>query len=183
MLLRKNTITGCEGFLCAQKQLLCRILVKVIPHSVSLISSSEEGGGGNRISEDQIKSYLDEALGEGPRPLWGLPGGWGDYCASRSDAGQAHDMYTNHPPKNGLAACIAPCGAKQLLLFICSIAHEQQLCVKLCALPLHNTGGCLGLEHLQQELSHIPFCHHSSGPATLHDCRQQTTVSDHTLKE
>ncbi|KAL0054150.1 hypothetical protein WJX82_004523 [Trebouxia sp. C0006] len=61
---------------------LVRILVKVIPHSVSLISSSEEGGGGNRISEDQIKSYLDEALGEGPRPLWGLPGGWGDYCST-----------------------------------------------------------------------------------------------------
>ncbi|DBA99084.1 TPA: hypothetical protein ACH3X1_014218 [Trebouxia sp. C0004] len=60
---------------------LVRILVKVIPHSVALISSSEEGGGGNRISEDQIKSYLDEALGEAPRPLWGLPRGWGDYCA------------------------------------------------------------------------------------------------------
>ena len=60
----------------------CRILVKVIPHSVALISSSEEGGGGNRISEDQIKSYLENALGEAPRPIWGLPNGWGDYCSS-----------------------------------------------------------------------------------------------------
>ena len=55
----------------------------MIPHSVALISSSEEGGGGNRISEDQIKSYLDNALGEAPRPAWGLPGGWGDYCSSK----------------------------------------------------------------------------------------------------
>ncbi len=165
MLLHKVIITGCEGLnVSAQKQLSCRILVKVIPHSVALISSSEEGGGGNRISEDQIKSYLDEALGEGPRPLWGLPGGWGDYCASRSNAGQAHNIYMNHPPKNGLAACIAPCRAMLLLLFICSNAHQQQQSVKLCALPLHNTGGCLGLEHLQQDLCHIPFCHHSSGP-------------------
>jgi hypothetical protein len=186
MLLREDTITECEGFLCAQKQLSCRILVKVIPHSVSLISSSEEGGGGNRISEDQIKSYLDEALGEGPRPLWGLPGGWGDYCSSKSNAGHAHNIYISHPSKNGLAACIAPCRAKLLLLCICSnaqqqqqsvklcahqrqqsvklCAHQRQQSVKLCALPLHNTGGCLGLEHLQQELSHNPFCHHSSGP-------------------
>ena len=76
--------------LCTQKQLSCRILVKVIPHSVALISSSEEGGGGNRISEDQIKSYLDGALGEAPRPLWGLPGGWGDYCASRPPSLRKH---------------------------------------------------------------------------------------------
>ena len=55
----------------------------MIPHSVALISSSEEGGGGNRISEDQIKSYLDNALGDAPRPAWGLPGGWGDYCSSK----------------------------------------------------------------------------------------------------
>lgn len=61
---------------------MCRILVKVIPHSVALISSSEEGGGGNRISEEQIKSYLDNALGDAPRPMWGLPGGWGDYCST-----------------------------------------------------------------------------------------------------
>lgn len=60
----------------------CRILVKVVPHSVALISSSEEGGGGNRISEDQIKSYLENALGEAPRPTWGLPNGWGEYCSS-----------------------------------------------------------------------------------------------------
>ena len=62
-------------------QYTCRILVKVIPHSVALISSSEEGGGGNRISEDQIKSYLENALGDAPKPVWGVPGGWGEYCA------------------------------------------------------------------------------------------------------
>lgn len=67
------------------RQVTCRILVKVIPHSVALISSSEEGGGGNRISEDQIKSYLENALGDAPKPVWGLPGGWGEYCT-----GDAH---------------------------------------------------------------------------------------------
>ncbi len=104
VLLHTVIITGCEGLnVSAQKQLFCRILVKVIPHSVSLISSSEEGGGGNRISEDQIKSYLDEALGEGPRPMWGLPGGWGDYCASKSNE-QAHDVYINHPTKEWIGS-------------------------------------------------------------------------------
>lgn len=111
----KTPLQSVKAFCVVQKQLSCRILVKVIPHSVSLISSSEEGGGGNRISEDQIKSYLDEALGEGPRPLWGLPGGWGDYCSSKSNAGHAHNIYISHPSKNGLAACIAPCRAKLLL--------------------------------------------------------------------
>lgn len=73
----------------SMQQIHCRILVKVIPHSVALISSSEEGGGGNRISEDQIKSYLENALGDAPKPVWGLPGGWGEYCAGN---GSLHVM-------------------------------------------------------------------------------------------
>lgn len=32
-----------------------RILVKVIPQSMHLVSAGPEGGGNNRISEDQIK--------------------------------------------------------------------------------------------------------------------------------
>ena len=40
-----------------------------------------EGGGGNRISEEQIKAYLDATLGEAPRPSWGVPQGWGAYLA------------------------------------------------------------------------------------------------------
>ncbi|KAK9842895.1 hypothetical protein WJX74_004055 [Apatococcus lobatus] len=60
---------------------LVRILVKLIPHSVDHIATSEEGGGGNRISEEQIKVYLDSTLGDAPRPAWGIPNGWGDYVA------------------------------------------------------------------------------------------------------
>ena len=61
-----------------------RILVKIIPHSMAYISTAEEGGGGNRISEEQIKSYLENTLGEAPRPVWGCPGGWGDYLCGAS---------------------------------------------------------------------------------------------------
>ncbi|KAK9820348.1 hypothetical protein WJX72_009310 [[Myrmecia] bisecta] len=60
---------------------LVRILVKIIPHSVGFIATSDEGGGGNRISEEQIKHYLDYTLGEAPRPAWGVPGGWGEYMS------------------------------------------------------------------------------------------------------
>jgi hypothetical protein len=54
--------------------------VQVIPHSISYVSL-EEGGGGNRISEEQIKSYLTNVLGEAPKPEWGVPGGWGTYLS------------------------------------------------------------------------------------------------------
>lgn len=60
---------------------LVRILVKIIPQSVKFISIADEGGGGNRISEDQIKSYLDNTMGDAPRPQWGVPQGWGKYLA------------------------------------------------------------------------------------------------------
>ncbi|KAG7672848.1 hypothetical protein Ndes2526B_g08322 [Nannochloris sp. 'desiccata'] len=61
---------------------LIRILVKIFPHSINLISNTEEAGGGNRISEDQIKSYLEAALGEAPQPAWGVPtSGWNGYLA------------------------------------------------------------------------------------------------------
>jgi len=55
--------------------------VKVIPHSNSNIRACDEGGGGNRISEDQIKHYLQSTLGSAPRPTWGVPDGWGSYLA------------------------------------------------------------------------------------------------------
>jgi hypothetical protein len=60
---------------------LIRILVKVMPQSVALVSNTDEQGGGNRISEEQIKSYLDRALGDAPRPAWGVPAGWHVYLA------------------------------------------------------------------------------------------------------
>ena len=64
-----------------------RILVKIIPHSMAYISTAEEGGGGNRISEEQIKSYLENTLGEAPRPAWGCPGGWGAYISGALQPG------------------------------------------------------------------------------------------------
>lgn len=60
---------------------LVRILVKIIPHSIAYLAVSDEGGGGNRISEDQIKNFLDKTLGEAPRPAWGVPNGWGYYLS------------------------------------------------------------------------------------------------------
>ena len=60
---------------------LVRILVKIIPHSIGFLASAEEGGGGNRISEERIKFFLDSTLGEAPRPTWGVPGGWGEYLS------------------------------------------------------------------------------------------------------
>lgn len=60
---------------------LIRILVKVFPHSAQLIGNTDEAGGGNRISEEQIKNYLERAMGEAPRPGWGVPTGWYGYLA------------------------------------------------------------------------------------------------------
>lgn len=61
---------------------LVRILLKLLPHSIGQIGIGEEAGGGNRISEEQIKGYLDTTLGEAPRPMWGVPGGWNSYVAT-----------------------------------------------------------------------------------------------------
>mmetsp|Transcript_6450 Transcript_6450/g.11628 ORF Transcript_6450/g.11628 Transcript_6450/m.11628 type:complete len:351 (-) Transcript_6450:561-1613(-) len=59
---------------------LVRILVKIVPQSLPHLATTEDGGG-NRISEEQIKYYLDKTLGHAPRPDWGLPRGWGQYLA------------------------------------------------------------------------------------------------------
>ncbi|RMZ57724.1 hypothetical protein APUTEX25_000567, partial [Auxenochlorella protothecoides] len=61
---------------------LVRILVKLLPQSVGHIGASDEAGGGNRISEEQIKHYLDATLGAAPRPTWGVPTGWYGYVAT-----------------------------------------------------------------------------------------------------
>ena len=61
--------------------------MQVIPHSVTFIGGADEGGGGNRISEEQIKNYLDTILGEAPRPDWGVPQGWGAYISGKQSAG------------------------------------------------------------------------------------------------
>ena len=62
-------------------QVHCRILVKIIPQSSKNVRNCEEGGGGNRISEDQIKHYLSATLGDAPQPKWGVPEGWSGYLA------------------------------------------------------------------------------------------------------
>lgn len=60
---------------------LVRILVKLLPQSIGHIGANEEAGGGNRISEEQIKNYLEKTLGDAPRPNWGVPNGWYSYVA------------------------------------------------------------------------------------------------------
>lgn len=57
---------------------LVRILVKLIPHSKQYY---DDDGGGNRISEEKIKRYLEATLGEAPRPEWGVPNGWELYLS------------------------------------------------------------------------------------------------------
>ena len=75
--------------------LCCRILVKVIPQSINNIKSCDESGGGNRISEDQIKHYLTFTLGDAPQPRWGVPNGWGSYLAGET-------MPRQNPPLQSL---------------------------------------------------------------------------------
>ena len=61
---------------------LVRILVKLLPRSAHNMPCNETAGGGNRMSEEQIKEYLRNTLGsECPQPKWGLPNGWGMYLA------------------------------------------------------------------------------------------------------
>ena len=54
---------------------------------MAFIGGADEGGGGNRISEEQIKNYLDSILGEAPRPDWGVPQGWGAYISGAQPPG------------------------------------------------------------------------------------------------
>jgi hypothetical protein len=56
-------------------------LLQLLPQSIGLVAAGDEIGGGNRISEEQIKSYLDRTLGQAPRPAWGMPYGWNAYLA------------------------------------------------------------------------------------------------------
>ena len=59
---------------------LVRILVKLMPRFLPKLPSGEPGGG-NRLSEPQIKEFLAEVLGDAPHPTWGLPEGWSTYVA------------------------------------------------------------------------------------------------------
>ncbi len=69
---------------------LVRIMVKFLPQSLQYLLSSDEPGGGNRVTEPQIKSYLKATLGdEAPQPTWGMPNGWGAYLAGGSAARRA----------------------------------------------------------------------------------------------
>jgi len=54
---------------------LVRILSVLIPASNGIVQSD------NRISEEMIHLFLNETLGEAPRPLWGIPSGYGAYLA------------------------------------------------------------------------------------------------------
>lgn len=63
---------------------LCRILVRIIPQSERFFGESgteAPAGGGNKMTENEIKEYIRVALGEAPQPTWALPEGWGQYLA------------------------------------------------------------------------------------------------------
>lgn len=76
----KNSKASRRGPMDDMRQLV-RILVKIFPQSICFLQMGEEGGG-NRVSEPQIKEYLRRTLGvECPQPEWGLPQGWGEYIA------------------------------------------------------------------------------------------------------
>lgn len=77
---RSNKKVTRRGPMDEMRQLI-RILVKLFPQSIGFIGTAEEAGGGNRISEDQIKTYLKATLGDAPKPIWGVPEGWGQYLA------------------------------------------------------------------------------------------------------
>jgi hypothetical protein len=65
-----------------EMRLLVRILLKFFPHSVDLVTPQEEYGGGNRLTGDQIRAYLEKLLGpEAPQPEWGIPGKWNGYIS------------------------------------------------------------------------------------------------------
>lgn len=75
----RNSKAARRGPMDEMRQLV-RIMVKLIPASSVFIS--EDNGGGNRVSEEQIREYLRATLGDGaPQPEWGLPRGWGQYLA------------------------------------------------------------------------------------------------------
>lgn len=79
----RNSKASRRGPMDDMRQLV-RILVKIFPQSTQYLQMGEEGGG-NRVSEPQIKEYLRRTLGsECPQPEWGLPQGWGEYIASKS---------------------------------------------------------------------------------------------------
>ena len=78
----KNSRAARRGPMDEMRQLV-RILVRLMPNSAVYLPGSAEGGGGNRVSEDQIKDYLRKCLGEAPQPEWGLSHGWGAYLGGK----------------------------------------------------------------------------------------------------
>jgi hypothetical protein len=62
----------CAQTLSCSSPSLATPLVQLLPQSISHIGANEEAGGGNRISEEQIKNYMEKTLGEAPRPAWGV---------------------------------------------------------------------------------------------------------------
>ena len=110
---------------------LVRILVKIIPHSVTFLASAEEGGGGNRISEERIKYFLDCTLGEAPRPSWGVPQGWGEYLAGEQPS---HPHMQGSPLPVLLRAICIRCGGQACNCRMC----DSHLCgvVRQCSFTI-----------------------------------------------
>ena len=71
-------------------------VLQIIPDSVSCVFNRHDDGGGNKVTEPQIKLYLRAALGDAPQPEWGLPEnskhcGWGGYLAGEGEGGGGGD--------------------------------------------------------------------------------------------
>ncbi len=81
-----------------------------IYRSAEVLNSSLDNGGGNRVSEEQIKNYLQKTLGEeAPQPEWGLPEGWGHYLSGLCWPGCLLDVLCMYIRLDFLRACVHQC--------------------------------------------------------------------------
>jgi hypothetical protein len=132
----QNSKANRRGPMDEMRQLV-RILVKLIPTSLPHLKM-DEAGGGNRVSEEEIKNYMEKVLGEqAPQPKWGLPDGWGSYLAGT-------DRQLPHPPRtNTISDCNQPC--RRTVFLGCRPASVAGRCHEVCKAPAWaQLGSCRG---------------------------------------
>ena len=124
--------------------------LQLLPQSIAYIGANEEAGGGNRISEEQIKNYLEKTLGDAPRPPWGV---------SRSQHGPllSTARYSAQPAARSAAALLPPavhCASGRL-------RHLRKVTLpRLGALPvlLHDQPPARPLPALRSTSHLLPAC-------------------------